>query len=126
MEDDNKLSEEFSLDLRDPEELMDILQEDPYAITFGDIFDSDYLAEKSEYSSLNQFVNDLPPEIEFGVELAEVPMVASLSSDDPTEQELLDKHVANNTSFEDWEDMKEDGMKQMMSKGASGRLEVKQ
>ena len=63
MEDDNKLSEEFSLDLRDPEELMDILQEDPYAITFGDIFDSDYLAEKSEYSSLNQFVNDLPPEI---------------------------------------------------------------
>lgn len=103
-----------------------ILEENPYAVTFGDVFDPEYMEDETGYSSMDEFINDMPDEIEFDVELSEVPMVASLSSDDPSEQKLLDQFVDENTPFENWEDFQESGQTRMISKWMVGELEIDQ
>jgi hypothetical protein len=125
MTDEDKLSASFNIDTRDPDKLVEILKENPRAVTLGDVFDSEFMEENTEYSSLEAFVNDFPEDIEFGVEFDQIPVMASISTDEASEKQSLDNYIANATEFDDWEDMHAQGKSRMVALWTMGDLEVR-
>ena len=93
-------------------------------MTFSDVFDSEFMEENTEYSSLAEFADDFPAEIEFGMEFEQIPMMASLSTDEASEKRSLDNHIANTTEFGDWDEMQAQGKSRMVALWTMGSLEV--
>jgi hypothetical protein len=121
MTDDERLSAEFGMDLREPDELADILQKDPQAVTFSDIFDTEFMNENTEFSDIDDFVRNMP--IEELNKLSDVSIAASLDVTD-TERESIDQFVAKNSQFDTYNDFKDAGFEEMMLDWTLGHLEI--
>jgi hypothetical protein len=121
MTDDERLSAEFGMDLREPDELADILQKDPQAVTFADIFDTEFMNENTEFSDIDEFVRNMP--IEELNKLSDVSIAASLDVTE-TERESIDQFVAKNSQFDTYNDFKDAGFEEMMWDWTLGHLEI--